>query len=218
MASGIRRRARSVIAWMLRVSAQVHKHRARRRRRRAEQDRRRMNLHSRWRPPRRCWRSRSRCRPSSGGSTGASPTRARGRSRCSCSAAASVACGAAPRSGGTALVPALLPVRRHRQRAVPGPRHGLPALAAARGPTGGRSGSTPSPPSAPGVIVVAPLTAPIAADTLPQGSDVFGPLPRVLAAVASGVASARDHRRRGVECGPVRAADAPPGDWPAPTC
>src|SRR5580765_2248976 len=40
-----------------------------------------------------------------------------------------------------------------------------------------------------GVIVVAPLTAPIVADTLPQGSDVFGPLPRVLAAVASGTAS-----------------------------
>jgi hypothetical protein len=40
-----------------------------------------------------------------------------------------------------------------------------------------------------GVIVVAPLTAPIVADTLPQGSDVFGPLPRVLAGVASGVAS-----------------------------
>jgi hypothetical protein len=41
-----------------------------------------------------------------------------------------------------------------------------------------------------GVIVVAPLTGPIVADTLPQGSDVFAPLPRVLAAVASGLASA----------------------------
>jgi hypothetical protein len=40
-----------------------------------------------------------------------------------------------------------------------------------------------------GVMAVAPLTAPIVADTLPQGSDVFGPLPRVLAGVASGVAS-----------------------------
>ncbi|HEX2382696.1 MAG TPA: hypothetical protein VHI95_08680 [Acidimicrobiales bacterium] len=40
-----------------------------------------------------------------------------------------------------------------------------------------------------GVIIVAPLTAPIFADKLPQGSDVFGPLPRVLAAVASGLAS-----------------------------
>jgi hypothetical protein len=40
-----------------------------------------------------------------------------------------------------------------------------------------------------GVIVVAPLTGPIVADTLPQGSDVFGPLPRILAAGGSGVAS-----------------------------
>jgi hypothetical protein len=40
-----------------------------------------------------------------------------------------------------------------------------------------------------GVIAVAPLTAAIAPDTLPQGSDVFGALPRVLAAVGSGVAS-----------------------------
>src|SRR4051794_14122130 len=40
-----------------------------------------------------------------------------------------------------------------------------------------------------GVMVVAPLTAPIVADTLPQGSDVFGPLPRALAGVASGAAS-----------------------------
>lgn len=37
-----------------------------------------------------------------------------------------------------------------------------------------------------GVLVVAPLTADIDRDVLPQGSDVFGPLPRVLAAVASG--------------------------------
>lgn len=36
-----------------------------------------------------------------------------------------------------------------------------------------------------GVIVVAPLHSPIPPDRLPQGSDVFGPLPRVLAAVAS---------------------------------
>jgi hypothetical protein len=40
-----------------------------------------------------------------------------------------------------------------------------------------------------GVMVVAPLTAPILPDTLPQGSDVFGPLPRVLAGGASGLAS-----------------------------
>lgn len=38
-----------------------------------------------------------------------------------------------------------------------------------------------------GVILVAPLTGPIDPDALPRGSDVFGPLPRVLAAVASGV-------------------------------
>src|SRR5205085_1979337 len=36
-----------------------------------------------------------------------------------------------------------------------------------------------------GVIIEAPLRAPILPHRLPQGSDVFGPLPRVLAAVAS---------------------------------
>jgi hypothetical protein len=38
-----------------------------------------------------------------------------------------------------------------------------------------------------GVLAVAPLTGSIDADVLPQGSEVFGPLPRVLAAVASGL-------------------------------
>src|SRR4051794_7450435 len=38
-----------------------------------------------------------------------------------------------------------------------------------------------------GVITVAPFTGPVPTDVLPQGSDVFGPLPRVLAAVASSV-------------------------------
>ena len=38
-----------------------------------------------------------------------------------------------------------------------------------------------------GVLAVAPMTGPVAADALPRGSEVFGPLPRVLAAVASGV-------------------------------
>ena len=36
-----------------------------------------------------------------------------------------------------------------------------------------------------GVIAVAPLESPVPPDRLPQGSDVFGPLPRILAAVAS---------------------------------
>lgn len=38
-----------------------------------------------------------------------------------------------------------------------------------------------------GVLVAAPFTAPVPRHELAQGSDVFGPLPRVLAAVASGV-------------------------------
>ena len=38
-----------------------------------------------------------------------------------------------------------------------------------------------------GVIAVAPLRHPIPAHRLPRGSEVFGPLPRVLAAVASSV-------------------------------
>jgi hypothetical protein len=37
-----------------------------------------------------------------------------------------------------------------------------------------------------GVVAVAPLVRPIPAHRLPQGSEVFGPLPRVLAAVGSG--------------------------------
>jgi hypothetical protein len=38
-----------------------------------------------------------------------------------------------------------------------------------------------------GVMVVAPLVGPILPDALPQGKEVFGVLPRVLAAVASGI-------------------------------
>ena len=38
-----------------------------------------------------------------------------------------------------------------------------------------------------GVLLVAPLTAAIDPSKLPQGSDVFGPLPRILAAVGSGL-------------------------------
>jgi hypothetical protein len=40
-----------------------------------------------------------------------------------------------------------------------------------------------------GVMAVAPFTGPVAGDELPQGSDVFGPLPRILAAVCSGGAA-----------------------------
>ena len=38
-----------------------------------------------------------------------------------------------------------------------------------------------------GVVAVAPLTSEVPADTLARGSEVFGPLPRILAAVASGL-------------------------------
>jgi len=38
-----------------------------------------------------------------------------------------------------------------------------------------------------GVLLVAPLTDAIDPATMPQGSDVFGPLPRILAAVGSGI-------------------------------
>jgi hypothetical protein len=40
-----------------------------------------------------------------------------------------------------------------------------------------------------GVMAVTPFVGPIVADELPEGSDVFGPLPRVLAAVCSGGAA-----------------------------
>lgn len=38
-----------------------------------------------------------------------------------------------------------------------------------------------------GVLTMAPFTASVPRDTLPQGSEVFGALPRIMAAVASGV-------------------------------
>jgi hypothetical protein len=38
-----------------------------------------------------------------------------------------------------------------------------------------------------GVVLVAPFTAALPRERLPQGSEVFGPLPRILAAVGSGV-------------------------------
>ncbi|MEO7556457.1 MAG: hypothetical protein ABIV94_07635 [Acidimicrobiales bacterium] len=41
-----------------------------------------------------------------------------------------------------------------------------------------------------GVLTVAPLAGPIPSDRLPRGSEVFGPLPRVLAAVGSAVPAA----------------------------
>jgi polyferredoxin len=44
-----------------------------------------------------------------------------------------------------------------------------------------------------GVVLAAPLTAAIEPETLPQGSDVFGPLPRVLAAAGR---RSRGRRRR----------------------
>jgi hypothetical protein len=40
-----------------------------------------------------------------------------------------------------------------------------------------------------GVLVVAPLSGPVPAEGLPEGSELFGPLPRILAAVCSGGAA-----------------------------
>jgi hypothetical protein len=40
-----------------------------------------------------------------------------------------------------------------------------------------------------GVLAVAPLEGPVPSDDLPKGSDLFGPLPRILAAVCSGGAA-----------------------------
>ena len=58
------------------------------------------------------------------------------------------------------------------------------------GPThgdGGRRSCRCSPPSAPGLVVAAPLLSFIDPDVLPQGKEVFGAGPRIAAAVASGV-------------------------------
>ncbi len=38
-----------------------------------------------------------------------------------------------------------------------------------------------------GVVLMAPLRGPVPSDDLPQGSELFGPLPRILAAVGSGL-------------------------------
>jgi hypothetical protein len=40
-----------------------------------------------------------------------------------------------------------------------------------------------------GVLVIAPLRGPVPADGFPQGHDLFGPLPRILAGVGSGLAA-----------------------------
>jgi hypothetical protein len=40
-----------------------------------------------------------------------------------------------------------------------------------------------------GVLVTAPLRAPVPSDELPEGSELFEPLPRILAAVGSGMAA-----------------------------
>ena len=106
--------------------------------------------------------------------------------------------GPGPRSAGTADVPALLPARRHPQRPVARARHRLPAgrPAAGRPSRGGRRpGRRPSRPAC------WPWRRSDGADRrptgFPQGKDVFGALPRVLAAVGSG-RRRRDHRRRAV--------------------
>ena len=74
-----------------------------------------------------------------------------------------------------------------------------------------------------GVMAVTPLVGPIVADELPKGSDVFGPLPRVLAAVCSAAppsssSAARCGRRGGCSGGVARAAAGGPGrprpGWP----
>lgn len=40
-----------------------------------------------------------------------------------------------------------------------------------------------------GVVLFAPMTAPVPSDRLPRGSEVFGPAPRILAAVGSGLSA-----------------------------
>ena len=59
-----------------------------------------------------------------------------------------------------------------------------------------------------GVVAVAPLRAPITRATLPQGSDVFGPVPRILAAAGSGVAAFVIVVERGTAC--TSSIDTPP--------
>ncbi len=78
-----------------------------------------------------------------------------------------------------------------------------------------------------GVVLEAPLQAPVPADRLPRGSEVFGALPRVLAAVASGVGATvvlggavwsawRFWRRRGaVSPAPTAARAGSPARGPA---
>ena len=94
-------------------------------------------------------------------------------------------------------VPRLLPVRRGPERAVAGPRHRLPARRAParrpRAPPVWRCSSAFSRRRRGRRPARRRRARPTAC---PTGSDVFGPLPRVLAAVGSGVAALVHHRRR----------------------
>ena len=144
------------------------------------------------RPPRRpWWRWPSRCRRSTAGSPHAGATSWPGRSRSACSPIASAsALGGGGGGVDRAHVPGLLPLRRHPQRAVAGPRHGLPARRAAGGGDRRRRWWRLLSAFAAGVLAVAPLTGPGAGRRAARrAATLFGPLPRMLAAVGSGGAA-----------------------------
>ena len=101
-------------------------------------------------------------------------------------ASAALATGDVDRLGQRHL-PGLLPARRGRQRPVAGPRHRVPP---GPEPTARRVhwGLVLFSGFAAGVLLSCPME-PVDGTAIPVGKDVFGALPRVLAAVGSGVAA-----------------------------
>ena len=87
------------------------------------------------------------------------------------------------------VVQGLLPVRRHPQRALPGPRHRLPARRAHAWATWPPRWCPCSGPSPPASWWPRRSPTPSRGTTLPQGSAVFGIGPRIAAGVGSGVAA-----------------------------
>ena len=147
------------------------------------------------------WSRRRSQRPRwNAGSCAAGPTSWRGRCRWRCSPPAARQKQWVAEGSGlvVAQLPRLLP-RRHPQRAVAGARHrpsSSPDGASVTGcdgvsswPPGSRRASWSRLPSAP----------PVSSDELPEGSEPFEPLPRILAAVGLGVRPRR--RRRAPACG-----------------
>ncbi len=107
---------------------------------------------------------------------------------------------------GRVVLQGLLPVRRHPQRALPGPRHGVPAGRRAAGATWPPRSCALLGAFAAGIMVAAPLTAPDrAARPCPRDRRSSASAPRIAGRRRLGRGRHRDHRRRGLERHPAAA-------------